>query len=272
MLGPLCRLARYADSRATGPGTSRVAVDVVGITRAGPVDAGAFVECMTLSSHSARTREAAICAWPVPVGLIARRVAEELRAGGRSRGRCRWGSRGGGGPERAGRLARVARSCGGNPRAVPRSRIQRGGAPAHGVSSGEVDRHALDVPATDRGLTALISVGGDHLAGSVEQHLAGLLHRAPTGHDGRPLGKLGHRPAVLIGREDRGQGQRMVHPLNGTAPPRRSPHRGVVDLRREGEHADTPAGRRGGPRERAATGGRAGRPRPSLTCARPRSG
>jgi hypothetical protein len=67
------------------------------------------------------------------------------------------------------------------------------------------------MPAADRGLTALIAIGGDHLACRIEQHLARLVDRAPTRDDRRPLGELGHRPTVLVGCEHGSQRHGIAH-------------------------------------------------------------
>jgi hypothetical protein len=86
-----------------------------------------------------------------------------------------------------------------------------GAATIRRCSRGEIDRDRLCVPAADRRLTALVVVGSDHLARRVEQHRPRLLDRPPTRDDGRPFGELRHRPAILVGREHRGEGQRIAH-------------------------------------------------------------
>jgi hypothetical protein len=73
---------------------------------------------------------------------------------------------------------------------------------ARGASSrGDVDCELLDVSATDWRLSSRQDAS---ISRSFEQHLSGLLDRAPTGHDRWPLSQLGHRPAVLVWAEDWG--------------------------------------------------------------------
>jgi hypothetical protein len=80
---------------------------------------------------------------------------------------------------------------------------------------GDVDRDLLDVSPADRRFAALVAVGSNHFARSIQQHRARLLHRASARDDRRPFSQLGHRPTVLIGSEDRGQRQRIAHTFNG---------------------------------------------------------
>ena len=157
------------------------------------------------------------------------------RVGGRSRGRYREGSPGAEAPGRADRPPDCTKSCDVSPRAAARSRARPGGAPARGASSRQIDRDPLDVSATNRRLTTLIAIGRDHLPGSVEQHLAGLVHRAPTGDDSRPFSELSHRPTVLVGGEDSGQRQPLAHAPNSTVCyPAKSLRAGRFDHRRLG--------------------------------------
>lgn len=135
------------------------------------------------------------------------------RAGGRSRGQFPPGSRGAAGPGHAGRRPGCSRSYGWRPRATRRTRVLRDGVRGRGVSSrrSEVDRDLLGVTGADRRGATLLPVGGDHLPGSIEQHLARLLDSAPACHHRGPLGQLRHRPPVLIRGEHSGQCYGLAH-------------------------------------------------------------
>ena len=80
-----------------------------------------------------------------------------------------------------------------------------------GASSGEVDCDLLDVAPADRRFASLVVVGGDHLTRGVDQQRPRFLHGSSARHHSRLLRQLRHRPAVLVGREDRCQRQPICH-------------------------------------------------------------
>jgi hypothetical protein len=86
-------------------------------------------------------------------------------------------------------------------------------------SRSEVDRNGLCVTPADRRLASFVVVGRDHLVGGIKQHRSRLLNSTPARDDGRPFRKLRHRPALLVGRENRCESQRLAHTESMTRRP-----------------------------------------------------